>query len=779
MTEVNMRITGIDCAACVARLDKRLGALYGVESAAINFAAGTGYISYDEEKTDLFKIGRAIEKSGYGVPIETAVLRVSSLSEEDAKRAVDALSVLHGVYEVSTDRDRGEITVYLFPIGADSRFLLKPLTELGLTAELAERYGGEEDIEYSQRTNMLRRLVTAAILTAPMCWSIAPVVQFVLATIIQFYPGMYFYTRTWKALRSGTVNMHALVALSTTVIYLYSAYITFTVFEEVQIYFLSQGVLITLILFGNYFEDLAKGETSQAIRRLMQLRPQTACVLRDGKEIKIDAGEIVEHDIILIRAGERVPVDGVILEGSCTADESMLTGESMPVDKTEGDWLYGGTLCRSGFAQISASRLGKDSALEQIAAIVRKAQSSKAPIQRLTDKIASYFVPAVILIAAAVFCVWYFAADPGNGEKAILCTCAVLIIACPCALGLATPTAIMVGTGRAAELGVLFRGGEQLERAGKATAVVFDKTGTLTRGKPEIVGIHCLPGQDVSDMLVSAACVERLSDHPVARAVTEGAAFRCPNSLPPSVEDFESFQGRGVSGLVNGEAVIVGNRRLLAERVVDLSALDGLPDVRQSACTEVCVSKNGLLMGVIAVADTLKPGAEVAVKELKARGLELWMLTGDNPTTAKAIADKLGIENLMAEVLPENKADEIVRLQGRGRHVAMVGDGINDAPALAAADTSIAMGNGADIAAETAHILLVGGDPAKIPLALYISAATIRTIRQNLGWAFLYNAVCIPVAACGIINPVIAAAAMCFSSIMVLMNSLRLKKAVK
>lgn len=775
MTEVTIKISDIECAACVARLNKAIGSVRGVSEVAINYATSRATVTYDEELTSLPEIAGRIKRAGYGVPIESADLYCEAMSTETAEAAKDKLLAVFGVKNVITDVENGILTVETWPIGVDSRRLLQAARETGVWAELKEVRGGDEDQEMAWRLKMLRRIEISALLTMPLVWDLHPYVQLVLATIIQLVPGMYFYKGAVRALRNKTFSMDFLVALSTTIIYAYSVFITFTVTEDIKLYYLSGGVLMSLLLFGKYIENIARGETSGAIRKLMRLQPKTALVERDGEEKELDIDEITEHDVIIIRPGERIPVDGVVLEGECAVDESMLTGESLPVDKKPGDDVCGGTLNRAGSVRISATRLGKDSVLQQIIDIVQRTQTSKAPIQRLADRIASWFVPSVVVIAIAVFCIWYWPVTGGDLGKSIMTTCGVLIIACPCALGLATPTGIMVGSGRAAELGVLFRGGTQLENAYKATAVVFDKTGTLTYGTPEVTDVFAVSG-DAQDMFIVAASVERLSEHPIAGAVTRAAAYRYPNALPPQVQGFRSVIGQGVSGTVAGHDVLCGNRRMLSEAGIDIDRLKDYPDLRESAKTEVCISCDGVLMGVMGVADLLKPGAVKAVSELREMGLEVWMLTGDNRHTAEAIARQAGIDRVMFEVLPDRKAEEIEKLQQGGKVVAMVGDGINDAPALVTSDVALAMGNGTDVAIESADIMLLGGNIQSVPLALKISRATMRTIKANLQWALFYNLICIPTAACGVINPTIASAAMSFSSIAVLLNSLHLKK---
>lgn len=781
MKEISIKIMDITCSACVSRIDRALSSLKGVNEAEVNFATGRGRVVYDENETDIKIISALIEKSGYGVPIETAELLIPGLSANKVSEVENKLKAVFGVKSVETDIEEAKAIVRLWPIGVDSRQLFLAIQSCGLYSELSKLFGGDEDIEYTRRVKLLRLLVACTLFTAPLGWSLSPKIQMVFATLVQFGPGLFFYKGAWRAVRNKTVNMDFLVALSTTIIYLYSVYVTFTFVGEAQIYYLSQCVLLTLIMFGKYIENLARGETSDSIRKLMRLQPKRAIIIWDGKEKQVDIEEITEHDIIVIYPGERIPVDGVVLEGKSAVDESMLTGESEPVIKKEGDSVFGATLNRGGSIKISATRLGKESALEQIISIVRQAQSSKAPIQRLADKIAEWFVPVIILIAATVFVGWYWFLIPSDLGNAIKCTCAVLIVACPCALGLATPTAIMVGCGRGAELGVLFRGGEHLEGASKVDIVVFDKTGTLTIGTPEVTDIFTAASFDgeAERLLILAASLERYSEHPVAQALVRGTAGTASSFLPPSVTDFSVVEGQGVVGVMGAETIMAGNRRLLESKGIDLSELYQLPDLRVQAKTEVCIALKDEFVGVIYVADALRQGAQETVGVLKAMGIEVCILTGDNDYTAQAIGKAAGIDNILAQVLPAEKAEKIRELMNSGKTVAMVGDGINDAPALATANVSIAMGSGTDVATEASSIVIVGGDISRVATGLSLSKSAMRNIKQNLAWAFFYNAICVPVAACGIINPVIAAAAMCFSSIAVLMNSLRLNNAEK
>lgn len=771
MTEISIKITDIDCAACVERLNRALGSLDGVGKASVCYATGRASVSYDEKKLALEDIVRRIKKSGYGVPRDSVELNCPGLDEAGFERLRAALNGVFGVCSLKPDYENSTIQIFLWPIGTDSRRLILAAREAGFNASLGQMESGDEAAELDRRFYILHTLIISCALTMPLVWDLHPYIQLVLGTLVQFWPGMFFYKGALRALRNKSISMDMLVALSTTTIYLFSVWEVFTAATGIKLYFLSQGVLISFLLFGKYLENLSLNQTGDAIRRLTRLRPGTALVFRGGEEKEISIEEIEEHDVLIVRPGERIPVDGVIIEGCCSVDESMLSGESMPVDKSEGDLVIGGTLNRSGSVKISAEGLGRDSVLQQIIEIVRRSQTSKAPIQRVADKVASVFIPAIVIISIAVFALWYFHIDPGNAGRAIYTVCGVLVIACPCALGLATPTALMVGSGRAAELGVLFKGGEELEKAHKINTVVFDKTGTLTIGQPEVVDIFVVG--DAQGLITLAASVERLSEHPIAKAVTQYAAYRCPNALPPGVDGFENFPGRGVRGLVLGRKIVCGSRSFLKETGTDISSL---PEPEYSGATEICLSSDGTLLGAFYIADKLRSGAQKAVSELRAMGLEVWMITGDIERTAKAIAAQCGIENILSGVMPEDKARKIKSLREDRKAVAMVGDGINDAPALSASDLAIAMGTGTDIAIDCADIVLPGGNIEKVPLALNLSRAVLRTVKQNLIWALMYNLILIPVAACGIVNPSIAAAAMTLSSNGVLLHSLRLNK---
>ncbi len=770
MKEITLRILDMECAACVSRLDRALLRLRGIDKAAVNYASASAFICYDENALDLADIAACVKKAGFRVPVEEADIRF----EGEPEAAVKALGELFGVKDVQLCEDK--ITVFMWPVCLDTRRLTEVCRDCGLEAEISEKRGGDEDQELEKRMELLKTLVTSAVCTAPLMLEVHPKLQFLIGSVLQFGPGRHFYRSAARELRSGFCGMDLLVSLSSTLIYAYSSYVALTRKSNFKLYFTSDGVLLSLILFGKYMEQVAAGEAGSAIRKLMHLQPRTAMVKRgDGfEETSVD--RIREGDIVLIRPGERIPVDGVIASGKCAVDESMLTGESLPADKAEGDRVIGGSLNRAGSAEVKATALGRETVLEQIIGIVRRAQSEKAPVQRFADSVARWFVPAVIGAAAATFAVWYRRIAPKNLEKALLNCCDVLSVACPCALGLATPTGLMVGSGSAAERGILFRSGTELENAYKADCVVLDKTGTLTTGEPKLTDVFPVSGISGRELVLLCAALEKHSEHPLARAAVNYAAERYPDAECLTVEDFAYDVGSGVSGTVGGERIVCASRTALEREGLDISALSSLPDVRLDAKAEICVCREGVLIGTLGIADTLKPEAAEAVRLLKAAGKEVWVLTGDNERTARAIAAKAGIDNVLFEVRPDGKAEQIERLKAAGRTVCMVGDGINDTPALATADCAVAMGSGSDIAIEAAGVLLPSGDLKKLSEAFDISAATIKTIRQNLRWALFYNVISIPVAAMGILHPSICAAAMSASSIGVLMHSLSLKE---
>jgi len=601
---------------------------------------------------------------------------------------------------------------------------------------------------------------------------------FILVTPVQFIGGWGFYKGAWAALRSGSINMDFLIALGTSVAYFFSVAVVFfpdvlpVKVDEREVYFEVSAVIIAFVLLGKYMEEIIKKRSSAAVRKLMDLRPAVAHVLRDGKEEEIPAEAIMAGEIVVVRPGERIPTDGDVLEGASSVDESMLTGESMPVEKAPGAKLIGGTLNRSGMLRFTATRIGKDTALAQIIRLVEEAQTSTAQVQRLADQVTGYFVPAVVAVAFLAFFGWWLA---GDFPQALLSFIAVLIISCPCALGVATPAALMVGVGKGAEAGILIRGAEVLERARNLNVIVFDKTGTLTRGEPALTDIIAFSGTSEADILRLAAAVEVGSEHPLGEAMVRAAQMR-GLTLPP-VTDFQAIAGHGIRGTADGQTVLLGNRRLLRQENIQTGgAEEAMTRLEREGKTAMLVAANGRLTGIIAVADTIKPEAKQAVAALRDEGIEVIMLTGDNERTAQAIGRELGIDRVIAEVLPSDKAKVIKDMQAQHKMVAMVGDGVNDAPALATADIGIAIGSGSDVAKETGGIILIRNDVREVVLAIRLSRMTLRKIKQNLFWAFIYNMIGIPIAAFGLLNPIIAAAAMALSSLSVIANSALLKR---
>ena len=601
---------------------------------------------------------------------------------------------------------------------------------------------------------------------------------FLLVTPVQFIGGWSFYKGAWNAIRTRSINMDFLIALGTSVAYFYSVAVIF--FPEVlpvavaerDVYFEVSAVIIAFVLLGRYMEELIKKRSSAAVRKLMDLKPATAHVVREGQEMEVPAESVMVNETVIVKPGEKIPADGEVIEGASSVDESMLTGESMPVEKHPGSAVIGGTLNRTGLLRFRATKVGAETALAQIIKLVEEAQASSAPIQRLADEVTRWFVPAVVATALLAFFGWWAA---GNFPQGLLAFIAVLIIACPCALGIATPAALMVGVGKGAEAGILIRGGEVLERARQLTTVVFDKTGTLTRGEPNVTDIVVFPGFDEAEVLRLAAAVEAGSEHPLGEAIVRAAKHR--GLELPGIEAFEAIPGHGIKGTVNFRHVLLGNRRLFAREAIDAAAVEEtLSRLEHEGKTAMLVGCDGKLAGVIAVADTLKPEARDAVAALKREGIDVVMLSGDNARTAEAIGRELGIERVIAEVLPADKARVIQNLQSQGKSVAMVGDGVNDAPALAAADIGIAIGSGSDVAKETGGIILVRDDVGEVVTAIRLSRATLKKIKQNLFWAFIYNAIGVPVAALGFLNPIIAAAAMALSSLSVIVNSALLKR---
>ena len=708
-------ITGMSCAACSARIEKKLNSLPGV-TAAVNLATEKATVEFDSAAHSNAEIVKTVKKLGYGAIHEEA-------GSADKERAAKA-------------RQLRVLTVTLVV----SAVLTVPFL-----------------------VNMVLMLAGVHTFLDNMWF------QLVLATVVQFGVGSRYYRGAFLSIKSGSANMDVLVALGTSAAYAFSIYNMAT--GGTHLYFETSAVIITLILLGKYFEAAAKSRTGDAIKKLIGLQARTARVLKDGQERDVPIESVAVGDELIVRPGEKVPVDGAVLSGTSAVDESMITGESMPVDKKPGDEVIGATINRFGTFHFRATRVGSDAALAHIIRMVEEAQGSKAPIQRVADKVSGIFVPAVLIVAALTFGLRLLIT--GDFTASLLDAVAVLVIACPCALGLATPTAIMVGTGIGATAGILFRGGEALETAGRVTAVVLDKTGTVTTGKPAVTDVVPF-GIFKEEALRLAGAVEAGSEHPLGKAIAQAA--QAEGALP-AAQAFEAVPGRGVRAAVEGRTLLVGTRALMQDAGMDTAAAeDAMRALEAAGKTAMLLADETRLLAVLAVADTVKPGSQAAVTALRKMGIAVTMLTGDNARTAAAVAKEAGIENVVAEVLPGNKAEEVAKLQKDGKIVAMAGDGINDAPALAAADVGLAMGTGTDVAIESAGVTLMRGDLRSIPQAIALSRRTMRKIRQNLFWALFYNSICIPFAAAGLLNPMVAGAAMAFSSVTVVANSLSLRR---
>jgi Cu+-exporting ATPase len=727
---VTLKITGMTCAACSNRVEKKLGRLPGVYRAAVNLTTERASVEYNPHQITPAELKRAVTEAGF---------------------------------EVVPDAESG-------------------------------RQDREQLARQQEITRLKRVFIFSAVLSAPLILDMvfmmtglhgamrqhlfSPLTLFLLATPIQFIAGFYFYKDAYKSLRGGSANMSVLVAMGTSAAYFYSVAATFwgERIGQTNIYYEVSAIIITLVLLGKMLESIAKGKTSEAIRKLIGLQAKTARIIRAGQELEIAVEDVVVGDLLVVRPGETIPVDGIVTGGHSTVDQSMLTGESIPVDKKTGDEVVGGAINLLGTLKLSASRVGRDTALARIIRIVEEAQGSKAPIQRMADLISAYFVPAVVVAALLTFLGWFMVFDQGNFTRALLNMTAVLVIACPCALGLATPTSIMVGTGKGAESGILIKGGEYLEKARNLNAIILDKTGTLTKGEMQLVQL--VPAQGFEsregELLRLAGAAEKNSEHPLGRAVA-ARAFREAGPVPEPAQ-FRAIPGHGVAAVVEGKTVLLGTRKLMRDNNIDLAGINStMEHVENKGQTAIILAVDDKAAAVLGIADTIKETSAAAVDQLKKMGLEVWMLTGDNWRTANAIARQAGIDNIMAGVLPEDKAGKVKELQARGL-VGMVGDGINDAPALATADVGFAIGTGTDVAVEAADITLMSGDLQGVVDSIRLSRATVRNIRQNLFWALIYNTLGIPVAAAGLLNPVFAGALMAFSSVSVLINALRLRR---
>ena len=787
---LTLPVVGMTCASCVSRVEKSLRAVPGVSDAQVNLANERADIHFDPAAASPAALAEAVRAAGYDVPSEVRELKIGGMTCASCVARVEkALAQAPGVTAATVNLASEKAVVTGLAGVMRAADLIAAVQRAGYTAELLTGDSERDKALAEAEAGRLRRqgwMTLAAIaLTLPLVvqmvlpwlgfhWNVPGWAQWLLATPVQFVFGARFYIAGWKALRARAGNMDLLVALGTSAAYFFSLWLLATGQDHHNhLYFEAAAVVIALVLLGKWLEARAKRATGTAIRALMALRPETARVERGGIEVDVPVAAVAVGDVVVIRPGERIPVDAEVIEGASEADESLLTGESLPVSKVVGDRVTGGAVNGSGLLRVRTRAVGKNTALARIIALVEGAQAAKAPVQRLVDDVAAVFVPAVLVVALVALLLWWIAF--GDFAGGLIAAVSVLVIACPCALGLATPTAIMVGTGMAARAGILIRDPEALELAHRLDTVVLDKTGTLTEGKPAVTALVPADGVGDDELLRLAAAAQQGSEHPLAHAVLA----RAEGLELPRVAAFTAHVGRGLTADVDGRRLAIGNRRLMAEQGVDTGSMNGAADgLERDGRTVMWVAEtvpSTRLLGLIAVADPIRPTAKAAVEELARLGIEPILLTGDNRTTAAAVAGALGIASFAAEVLPGEKAAEIERLRRDGRTVGMVGDGVNDAPALAAADVGIAIGTGADVAMATAGITLMRGDPRLVADSIRVSRATYAKIRQNLFWAFAYNVIGIPLAAVGMLSPVIAGAAMAASSVSVVTNALTLR----
>ena len=815
MKKETIKITGMTCAACAARVEKVVSKMAGITSASVNFATESLSVEYDEGVASRQKINEVIEKAGYGTveisTISEVTIPIGGMTCASCSARVEkVLGKLEGITSATVNLATEKATVHYDTQQIKLSTIRQAIEKAGYQAlEIEKKTAIDEDKlrkEKEIRTLKTKLIVSATFgipllylaMGAMIWWLRLPIPSFLepmqypltyaIVQIILVIPiiiaGHRFYSVGFKAIIQRSPNMDSLIAMGTSAAILYSLYSVYQIssgnFGAVEdLYFETAGVIITLILLGKYLEAVSKGKTSEAIKKLMGLAPKTAIVIRDGAEIETPIDEVEIDDVILVKPGGKIPVDGIVIEGNTAIDESMLTGESMPIDKKSGDAVYAASINKNGVIKFRATKIGGDTALAQIIKLVEDAQGSKAPIAQLADIVSSYFVPIVFVIAVLAFAGWYFTGHTFVFAMTIFIS--ILVIACPCALGLATPTAIMVGTGKGAEYGILIKGGEALETTHLIDTIVFDKTGTITEGKPEVTDIVTANGIERDWLLQIAASAEKGSEHPLGEAIVRGAQKENMETL--KIDTFKAIPGYGIEVEVGGSQLLLGNRKMMDENSISLITLEEESDrLAEEGKTPMYIAMDGTLSGIIAVADVVKASSKAAIAKLHEMGIEVAMITGDNKKTAEAIAKQVGIDRVLAEVLPQDKSNEVKKLQAEGRKVAMVGDGINDAPALAQADIGIAIGSGTDVAMESADIVLMRSDLMDVPTAIKLSKSTIRNIKQNLVWAFGYNVAGIPIAAGllylfggPLLNPIFAAAAMSLSSVSVLTNALRLK----
>ncbi len=771
--KTQLSLVGMHCASCATNIEKKIKKEAGVINTSVSYAAGRASVEYDSKKTDDKKIIGIINKMGY---------KAFFSAQDSGELATDPVCGMR-VSKANSIKKQFDGRIYYFCSEECVRKFESPEEELkSMKHRVTIALSGVLLLAALRVIAMLTLAAGVSLISwAPipsLPWFTWGYWLFLLTTPIQFIGGWTFYVGAYNALKNRSLNMDFLIAMGTLTAWVFSSFVLFfpgvLPVKERDVYFEVSAVIIAFVLLGKFMEDYIKKRTSAAIRKLLDLRPKTAHVMRDGKEVEILAEEIMAGEIVVVRPGEKIPVDGIVMEGESSVDESMITGESIPVMKKTGNEIIGATMNKHGMIKFKATKVGSETTLMQIVKMVEEAQASSAPIQRIADRVSSYFVPAVIAIALLSFAGWWLIG--GNFTMAILAFVAVLIISCPCALGIATPAALMVGVGKGAEAGILIRGGEYLERAHKLQIVVFDKTGTLTKGEPEVTDVVPAGKYREEDILILAAAAESGSEHPLADAVIREAKKR--RVAIRKVSSFEAVSGKGITARLGEKAISVGNRKMMSDHMVKISGdiEDRIKSLEYEGKTVVIVSVDSVLAGLIAIADSLKEHSVEAVKELGAIGIESVMLTGDNERTANAIASQVGIKRVMANVLPHEKLEVIKKLQAEGKIVAMVGDGINDAPALAQADIGIAIGSGTDVAKETGGIILIKDDLRDVIKGIKLSRMTMKKIKQNLFWALAYNTAAIPLAAFGFLNPIIAAAAMALSSLTVVVNSALLKK---